>query len=354
MARLFIMNGPEKGREYELRDDVTYIGRSPRNDIQIKDKSVSRRHLKIVLRKDSIMIEDLNSTNGTFIGSKPIEAYEVVSVDEGTPIGIGNTIFSVGEPCSYSVFSAEDSISLSEELEDTGVFNKHGISSRNLELIYQVSSALMESLNLNEILGKVLDAIFDLLKRIDRGAILLLESTTGEISEVISRAADGTKPETKVYSHTIVERAIREKKAVSLTDTLGQDNLEPSRSMVLMKIRSVMCVPLISRSQVRGVIYVDSVNKPFGYRKEDLSLLAALSGPAAIAIENALLYTNAEKLVEERTRSLKDTEKRLRESEALDGIRARLASPPALAIRPLAMPSLSSSNTFRRCSGVSR
>lgn len=316
MARLFIMNGPENGREYELRGDVTYVGRSPRNDIQIKDKSVSRRHLKISVRKGSIVVEDLNSTNGTFVGSKPIEPYEVVTVDEGTPIGMGNTVFSVGKPCSHTVLSAEDSLSLSEEHEDTGVFSRHGISSRNLELIYQVSSALMESLDLNEILGKVLDGIFNLLKRIDRGAILLLDPATGEIREVISRAADGTKPETKIYSHTIVERAIGEKKAVSLTDTLGQDNLEPSRSMVLMRIRSVMCVPLISRSQVRGVIYVDSINKPFGYRKEDLSLLAALSGPAAIAIENALLYTNAEKLVEERTRSLKDTEKRLRESEA--------------------------------------
>ena len=68
-----------------------------------------------------------------------------------------------------------------------------------------------------------------------------------------------------------------------------------SESMQLMKIKSVMCVPLISRSTVRGVIYVDSVSKPHGFRKEDLSLLTALSIPAAYAIENALLHPKADR-----------------------------------------------------------
>ena len=60
-----------------------------------------------------------------------------------------------------------------------------------------------------------------------------------------------------------------------------------------------MCVPLISRSKVRWVIYLDSVNKPNGFRKEDLSLLTSLSGPAALAVENALLFSNLERIVED-------------------------------------------------------
>ncbi|MEJ2725909.1 MAG: hypothetical protein P8175_14960, partial [Deltaproteobacteria bacterium] len=58
------------------------------------------------------------------------------------------------------------------------------------------------------------------------------------------------------------------------------------------------------------------LNKPRGFRKADLSIFAALSGPVAVAIENALLYSNLENLVEERTRDLKDTEGKLKESEA--------------------------------------
>ncbi|MBW1855849.1 MAG: response regulator [Deltaproteobacteria bacterium] len=119
-----------------------------------------------------------------------------------------------------------------------------------------------------------------------------------------------------MYSQSIVRRVVEEGKAVILSDILGEDEIERSKSMELMKVRSVMCVPLISKAKVWGVIYVDSVNRPFGFRKEDLSLLTTLSGPAAVAIENALLYSNLEEIIEDRTKNLRETQEKLRESEA--------------------------------------
>jgi GAF domain-containing protein len=89
-----------------------------------------------------------------------------------------------------------------------------------------------------------------------------------------------------------------------------------SESMKFKKIKSVMCVPLLSRSKIQGVIYVDSVSRLYGFRKEDLSLIAALSSPAAMAIENALLYSNLEKNVEARTKDLFETKESLRASES--------------------------------------
>jgi GAF domain-containing protein len=61
--------------------------------------------------------------------------------------------------------------------------------------------------------------------------------------------------------------------------------------MEIMRIKSALCVPLISRSEVRGVIYLDSFAEPYGFRDEDLSLLTALGSSAAVAIENALLHS---------------------------------------------------------------
>jgi signal transduction histidine kinase len=101
-----------------------------------------------------------------------------------------------------------------------------------------------------------------------------------------------------------------------MSNTMREDMTERSESMEIMKIKSVMCVPLTSRSKVRGAIYVDSVSRPYGFRKEDLSLLTALSSPAAIAIENAMLYANLEKRVDERTQDLLVTQAKLSESEA--------------------------------------
>ena len=93
----------------------------------------------------------------------------------------------------------------------------------------------------------------------------------------------------KMYSQTVVDRVVTERKPVIMLDTLNEDEIDLSESMVTMSIRSVMCVPLISNQKMRGVIYVDSLNRPYGFRSEDLFLLSALSIPAAFAIEKTSL-----------------------------------------------------------------
>jgi signal transduction histidine kinase/ActR/RegA family two-component response regulator len=132
----------------------------------------------------------------------------------------------------------------------------------------------------------------------------------------VSRSKGLLKDSDRVYSRTVVNKVIQEGKAVIMSNTLREDGTDRSESMEIMRIKSVMCVPLTSRSKVRGAIYVDSVSKPYGFRKEDLSLLTSLSSPAAIAIENAMLYAELEKRVDVRTRDLLATQAKLSESEA--------------------------------------
>jgi GAF domain-containing protein len=152
----------------------------------------------------------------------------------------------------------------------------------------------MESRNVDEISEKMLGYLFDLLKRIDRGAIILVDNETGSIERVIPRLREPSDATFMMYSRTVVDRVMREGKALLMPDTHLEDEADRSVSMELMKVRSILCVPLISRSETRGVIYLDSVKTPFGFRNEDLSLVKALSIPAAVAIEQALRNTSGE------------------------------------------------------------
>jgi PAS domain S-box-containing protein len=151
---------------------------------------------------------------------------------------------------------------------------------------------LMGSLDVNEIFQKIMDHMFDLLKRIDRGAILLIDHKTGKLKQIISRSKYETGKSKLNYSRTVVNKVIKDGTPVMMPDTSQEspDNLSDS----MEQVRSVMCVPLISKSQIRGVIYVDSLSAPHGFRREDLYLLTALSSSAAISIENALLYSSKE------------------------------------------------------------
>ena len=316
--KLYILNGSQKERSCDLNPDITILGRSKDSDVQIKDASVSRKHVKILLKGKKVFIEDLNSVNGTSVDGAPINPGKEIEIKAGTPVSIGNVYFSIDKKLSGDVLPVQESIEDSYSAIDPEDFHpdRPMTTPKNLDLIYKVSNILMQSLDINETLEKILDYIFELLKRIDRGAIILMDQETGEISEVISRAKKSSDDATIMYSKTIVNRVFRQGRPIIMADTNNADDGERSDSMELMKIRSVMCVPLVSKSQTRGVIYVDSIKKPYGFRQEDLALLTTLSSPAAIAIENSLLYSDLEKLVEKRTKTLIETEEKLRENEA--------------------------------------
>lgn len=314
MAKLYILGGPEKGKLYDLQGDIIGIGRSPDNDIQIKDASVSRNHVKIIRRGDKFFVEDLNSRNGTLVNDIQISSGEEFEIKEGIPVTIGDIVINLVKEYSMddeditapelsdNDLAVLDSTDLTEELNDTtGAFKQDRpmTPQKNVELVYKVASLLMQSLimddeDINQILEKILSNILNLLKRVDRGAFILLDTSTGEISDLIPIFKKSSGDHIKMYSQTIVDRVIREGKAVTMLDTRNEDEADLSDSIQIMRVRSVMCVPLISRSQIRGVIYVDSISKPHGFRREDISLLTALSIPAALAIENATLYSSSD------------------------------------------------------------
>ena len=292
MPKIYIMNGQDKGRSFDLEGDTVTIGRAPDVDIRLRDKSISRNHAEIIRRGNKYLVKDLKSKNGTFIDGMRITAETPYEIKEGVPIAVGKTFFSLGKAYPEDVLDLLDSIDLFKELngeEDIVIKDRPMTAQKNMELIYKVSNVLMQSLNIKEVMEKMLNYVLELLKRVDRGVIILIDKKTGEISEVISIIKGSDRDGVTAFSRSIVDRVLREGKPVTMLDTANEEAVNLSESMKLMKVRSVMCVPLISRSKIRGVIYVDSVNKPHGFRKEDLDLLTALSSPAAVAIENSLL-----------------------------------------------------------------
>jgi PAS domain S-box-containing protein len=149
----------------------------------------------------------------------------------------------------------------------------------------------MQSLDVQEICEKILDALFSCMRRIDSATIILLDRRTGELKKVTARSRDSRGKIDLQYSRTIVNRVIREGRAIIMSDTSLEDEVNLSESIEIMRIKSIMCVPLVSKSGSHGVIYLHSVNVPQGFRQDDLFLLTGLSSPTALALENALLYS---------------------------------------------------------------
>ena len=204
------------------------------------------------------------------------------------------------------------SIDLNDQIEEKGenfLYKDRQITSRqNLEVIYEVCMVLMQAFDIQEICEKVMQTLFAYLKRIDSGAILLTDPQSGELKTLIARSRSSNQNIRINYSRTIVNQVIREGKAVMLADMSRQEKIPLSGSIEALGIKSIICVPLMSKAGVQGVFYLHSITASKGFQKEDLYFLVCISTPTAMAIENAQLY--ARRL--EAEQSLRESEEKYR------------------------------------------
>ena len=315
MSRLVIVNGKMSGHSIEIDKEITTLGRGVDNDIHINEKSISRNHLKIISKKNSIFLEDLGSHNGTTINGSKVEPGLEVEINIGDSITIGNIDIVFQESISDESMKASYIIDLKsiKKKSDSGRFSTESTisDSKRLSLLYDISNLFMESLDIDEICEKIMEALFNSLKKIDDGAVILENQATGELEAIITRKRKRKKTFEANYSQTIVKKVIKEGRAVIMSNTANRGNDKLSESMVMMEVNSIMCVPLICKTKILGVIYVQSTKSFVGFDKEDLYLLTGLSAPAALAIENALLYSELKEIEAKRRKLNEELEERV-------------------------------------------
>jgi hypothetical protein len=85
--QLIMRTGPTPGRVFELNKDELYIGRDVNNDIVVNDSEVSRKHARLILQAAGYMLEDLGSTNGTFVNGQRLMGPHILRPGEVVMFG---------------------------------------------------------------------------------------------------------------------------------------------------------------------------------------------------------------------------------------------------------------------------
>ena len=94
-CRLNVVGGPMKGHSFKIKEKVTFIGRSQENDIEITDKTISRRHIKITKKNNKFFIEDLGSHNGLMVDGIRVRSFKEIELMDGKVYSIGDSEFSI-------------------------------------------------------------------------------------------------------------------------------------------------------------------------------------------------------------------------------------------------------------------
>ena len=101
--RLVVRQGPITGQVFDLNLNVVSIGRDIANDFVINDAEVSRKHAKLTLEGDRYKIEDLNSTNGTYIDGQRLIGPHLMAIGEIIMFGDNVGVVFDGEPATPDI-----------------------------------------------------------------------------------------------------------------------------------------------------------------------------------------------------------------------------------------------------------
>lgn len=328
----FVSNDGEHTVEFDK--PRVLLGRQSTCDVVFADNvEVSRQHAAIEKSGDGWIIKDLGSRNKTFINQveevpsdRPKKLKDNDTVYLG-PVQVKFRLLAPEPPSSEEIVVFYDEDSPTARPNVTSVINMaeinkvlgdglpekpasqenkvastlRDVAPRSLPMVEepktesrgagwvislfsQVGEALLRSENLDEMLEKVLELAFNNLPA-QRGFICLYDEATDTIVPKVTRTLTGKAGENIRFSRSIANHVIKSKEALLVADA----QLDPSKSMIELAIRSAMCTPLYYQGRVNGLIYVDTQARNRPFTDQHLQVLTALAVLAAVGIEQTRL-----------------------------------------------------------------
>ncbi|MCB0118485.1 MAG: GAF domain-containing protein, partial [Anaerolineales bacterium] len=171
----------------------------------------------------------------------------------------------------------------------------------NMLALVETGQVINSSLELDEVLRIVMDNIVRLTKA-ERGFLML----RNEEGEMIARIARNWEMESinsaeKNVSRSVVQRVLDTNESVVTTNAQEDKRFVGQESIVAFNLRSILCVPLKVKNEIIGVIYADNRIRTGIFADAEKDLLEAFANQAAIAIDNARLFSSLKQSLEEVT-----------------------------------------------------
>ncbi len=321
MLILTVLQGPDKGRKYELPDhEPQLIGRSS-EALPINDNTVSRRHAELTPDDPPGVwwIRDLHSQNGTYVNG--VRITDRTRLKPGDQIRTGSSLFVFGqaEPgeekdvirllspdlldveIERTLTSNEDSVILAEPEPSKAAVD-------HLRVIYRLTTITTQGLSRQDLLRKVLELVFNEFKP-ERGCIMLgtmndQDPMRPAVIKYCRTPLDRDDANINI-SKTILQHAVKGAEGVLSTNAMSDPRFQAGDSVQRMRIRSAICSPIRFRDRTYGAIYIDSSIANYTFTPEQLALMNAIGQHTGLALATNELY--AQKLQTERLAAIGET-----------------------------------------------
>ncbi len=308
MASINVIQGPDKGSVYEIPLEGCVIGRGS-DTLKLHDPAMSRTNSRIYPKNHSLYIEDMQSANGTFINGTAIKV--PTELKPGDHIRIGKTVLVFSEeegmelPLDETEFGEMIDLDVSGEMVDSAIMSalpsepqvllapeEPHYANKHLRTLYDLVVAAASIVDINQLLEKVMELIFREL-RVDRGFILLVNEKAKTLEPVVvkhRKQANSSGKKQITTSNTIIRRVVKSHEGVLCSNAMTDNRFSKGESIQGFGINSVICVPILARNKILGIIHIDCSTVNFSYSREQLHLLTAIGFQSGLAISNIQLF----------------------------------------------------------------
>jgi len=317
MIRVFV-----DGQERSFAALPITIGRDVDNDIPLDDSKLSRRHCRIVRAPEGFVLEDMESSNGSYVNGERA-GRQVLSA--GDTITIGTTSLNVEWDADAETpkrrRKSEESVEIQELTEEN----------RRLRRLVNLTKAVASAGDEVSLLRLILDSAIELTGS-ERGFLFLV--TLHGLDFKAARDSEGQDLDSpqEMISHSIASEAVESGRAVMTEDAGGDARFAGDRSVAFLRLRSVLCVPLKVQDGPIGALYLENSDVTAQFHAADVSLVTSFCDFVALSLAKTRSVVALEKREEQLRRSrerigrLNSRLKKLLRSQSreLAGVRADL------------------------------
>jgi len=312
--RLVAVGGPHEGGAYVLNRRVTTLGRDSRNTIQLLDEQASRQHCQLEMMGERLLIQDLNSTNGTFVNDKRVTECEVSPGDE---LSIGKCVFQVqlveektpqdriGERLTLVAdrmdLRGEINVSLSPE---EGRFFEPGKIRptatnwqrlcKDLAFLSETQHKLSQCDDMDSLLDALLVSVMEPFQP-DRAYVFLVDNRTLRLVPRATRAQNGAEESEIKVSKEVIETVVNERVSILCTEDEQVEKRKGFRQTPA-GVHSFLCAPIQSAGHLMGVFQIDSLQTKHRFSEDDLHCFMRLCQQVGPLIQNVLKQSQQKKV----------------------------------------------------------
>jgi phosphoserine phosphatase RsbU/P len=281
------------------------LGRSASCDVHLPSDEISREHAEVWLDEAGhVLVADKRSKNGTRVDhgdtfrngvrtatkSIRIGEFEIEVVGGQAPAEADTEVrFQHDTPVRHADESYFQSGRLALELNQ-----------RRLELLMGLGDRIGGVFDRKELLSQALDACCEALD-FERG-LIALKTPRGETEAPVTRNVQRDDTGAYTVSRTLINKALVQGECAIVNDLALDLAGQMSESLVRYPIRSALCVPILHRSEILGVIYGDRITTASRYTPADVAFLAAIAQQVGLGITNLRLFArhvDLQKVLEE-------------------------------------------------------